>query len=65
MGNYVTVKGDPCVIDNTLVAGVPMRVIIPFENFASQAKIITLLEIRCYANNKFFSVQLRNIPITE
>ena len=65
MGNYVTVKGDPCVIDNTLVAGVPMRVIIPFENFASQAKMITLLETRCYANNKFFSVQLRNIPITE
>ena len=52
-------------IENTLVAGVPMRAIILFDNFSSQTKIIPLLEIRCYANNKSFSVQFRNIPISK
>jgi len=64
-GNYVTDKRYPCVVDNTLVAGVPMKAVVSFENFSSQAKIITLLEINCYANDKLFSAQFRNIPITE
>ena len=66
LGNYdVTKKGyDPdYAVENTLVASVPMKVIVSFDNFSSQAKNITLLEIRCYANNKFFSVQFRNIHI--
>ncbi|GAJ23218.1 unnamed protein product, partial [marine sediment metagenome] len=67
LGNYVT-KGEygySYAVENTLVASVPMKVIVSFENFSSQAKSITLLEIRCYANNKLFSVQFRNISITE
>ena len=64
LGNYVMDK-NPGSVNNTLVANVPMKVIVSFDTFSSQAKIITLLEIRCYANDKFFSVQLRNIPITE
>jgi len=62
LGNYVIDKKYSNV-QNTLVAGVPMKVIVSFDNFLSQAKIITLLEIRCYANDKFFSAQFRNIPI--
>ena len=65
LGNYVTEEKYSYAVDNTLVASVPMKVIASFDNFSSQAKIVTLLEIRCYANNKFFSVQFRNIPITE
>ena len=64
LGNYVMDK-NPGSVNNTLVANVPMKVIVSFDAFSSQAKIISLLEIRCYANDKFFSVQLRNIPITE
>ena len=64
LGNYIMDKNRGYV-GNTLVANVPMKVIVSFDNFSSQAKIITLLEIRCYANDKFFSVQFRNIPITE
>ena len=66
MGNYVTVKGDPCFLENTLIAGIPMKIIISFDNFSPQAKNINLLEIKCYTNPpKFFSAQLRDIPITE
>ena len=64
LGNYVIDKKYSNV-QNTLVAGVPMKVIVSFENFSSQAKSINLLEIRCYANNKLFSVQFRDISITE
>jgi TolB-like protein len=63
-GNYVTDKRYPCVVDNTLVASIPMKAVVSFENLLSQAKIITLLEINCYANDKFFSAQFRNIPIS-
>ena len=52
-------------VKNKLVAGVPMRSIIFFDNFSSQTKNIPLLEIRCYANNKVFFAQFRNIPIIE
>ncbi len=52
-------------VENKLVAGVPMRSIIFFDNFSSQTKNIPLLEIRCYANNKVFFAQFRNIPIIE
>ena len=67
LGNYVTKKEYMLdyAVENTLVASVPMKAIVSFDNFSSQAKIITLLEIRCYANNKFFSVQFRNIPIVQ
>jgi len=65
LGNYVTKKGHTFAVENTLVSSVPMRVIVSFDNFSSQAKIITLLEIRCYANDKFFSAQFRNIPIVQ
>ena len=67
LGNYFTKKeyGYSYAVENTLVVSVPMKVIISFDNFSSQAKIVTLLEIRCYANNKFFSVQFRNIPILQ
>ena len=51
--------------DNKLVAEVPMRLIISFDNFSPQTKIIPLLEISCRLNNKDFSAQLRDIPITE
>jgi len=63
LGNYVTDKYSN--VENILVAGVPMKVIVSFDNFSPQAKIIPLLEIRCYANDKLFSVQFRNIPIME
>jgi len=67
LGNYFTKKeyGYSYAVENTLVVSVPMKVIISFDNFSSQTKIVTLLEIRCYANNKFFSVQFRDIPLTE
>ena len=52
-------------VDNTLVAGVPMRVIVSFDNISPNAKNITLLEISCQANNKYFSAQIRNIPISK
>jgi hypothetical protein len=64
LGNYVIDKSYSNV-QNTLVSGVPMKVIVSFDNFSSQAKIVTLLEIRCYANNKFFSVQFRDISIIQ
>lgn len=64
LGNCVQHKSRGHV-ENTLIAGIPMKVIISLDNFSSQAKNITLLEIRCYANNKLFSVQFRNIPITK
>ncbi len=50
---------------NRLVAGVPMKVIVSFDNFSSQAKIITLLEICCTVNNKDFTAQIRDIPISK
>jgi TolB-like protein len=64
LGNYVMDK-NPGSVNNTLVANVPMKIIVSFDAFSSQAKIISLLEIRCYANDKFFSVQFRNIPIVQ
>jgi len=64
LGNYVIDKKYGYV-ENTLVAGVPMKVIVSFDNFSSLTKIITLLEIRCYANDKFFSVKFKNIPIVQ
>jgi len=53
LGNYVTKKEYDLdyAVENTLVASVPMKVIVSFDNFSSQAKIITLLEIKCYAND--------------
>jgi len=51
--------------DNKLVARVPMKVIVSFDNFSSQAKIITLLEIYCKGNNKNFTAQIRDIPISK
>ena len=65
LGNYITEKGSICAVENTLVTGVPMKIIVSFDNFSSQAKIITLLEIRCFANDKDFSAELRNIPISK
>jgi len=51
---------------NLLVTGVPMKAIISFDNFSPQTKIISLLEITCRnADDKFFSVQFRNIPISK
>jgi len=58
------IQNNKCV-KNTLVTGVPMRAIIFFDNFSSQTKNIPLLEVRCYATQKDFSVQFRNIPITK
>jgi TolB-like protein len=52
-------------VGNILVIGVPMKAIISFDNFSPQTKIITLLEISCQANNKGFSAQFRNIPISK
>ena len=65
LGNYVKDNKYDCVVDNTLVANVSMKLIVSFDNFSSQAKILTLLEIRCYANKKFFSAQFRNIPVSK
>ncbi|MCJ7789975.1 MAG: CsgG/HfaB family protein [Candidatus Atribacteria bacterium] len=62
LGNMALSYG--CV-GNKLVTGVPMKAIISFDNFSPQTKIITLLEISCNANNKDFSVQIRNIPISK
>jgi TolB-like protein len=52
-------------VDNILVAGVPMRVVVSFDNISPNAKNITLLEIQGYANDKNFSAQFRNIPISK
>jgi hypothetical protein len=52
-------------VDNTLVAEVPMKVIVSFDNILANTKNLTLLEIKCYANGKYFSVQFRNIPISK
>lgn len=62
-GNFVGQSGKNRSIQNMLVAGIPMKVIISFDNFSFQTKTITLLEIICKANEKIFSVQFRNIPI--
>ena len=62
LGNLNTERSD---VRNKLVTGVPMRSIIFFDNFSSQTKNIPLLEIRCYANNKVFFAQFRNIPISK
>jgi TolB-like protein len=61
LGNFASSS----YVDNTLVAGVPMRVIVSFDNIIPQTKIITLLEISCEVNNKYFSAQFRNIPISK
>lgn len=53
------------VIGKTLVTGVPIKAVIFFDHFSSQAKLISLLEVRCYANSKHFSVQFRNIPLPQ
>jgi len=62
LGNMTLQYGE---VINRIVTGVPMKAIISFDNFSPQTKIITLLEISCLANNKIFSVQLRNIPISK
>ena len=62
LGNMTLQYGE---VINRIVTGVPMKAIISFDNFLPQTKIITLLEISCLANNKIFSVQLRNIPISK
>jgi len=62
LGNFYSTKYQ---FSNKIVAGVPMKAVITFDNFSPQTKIITLLEISCQANNKYFSVQLRNIPISK
>jgi len=61
LGNFT----DTGYIDNKLVTGVPMKVIVSFDNFSSQAKIITLLEIYCIDDNKHFTAQIRDIPIVQ
>jgi len=62
LGNFYSTEYE---LANKLVAGVPMKAVISFANISPQTKLITLLEISCRANNKSFSAQLRNIPITE
>lgn len=62
LGNLYAKYGS---VKNKLVAEIPMKSIISFDNFSPQTKIIPLLEIRCYANDKFFSTQFRNIPISK
>jgi TolB-like protein len=52
-------------VGNILVTGVPMKAIVSFDNFSPQTKIVTLLEISCEVNNKYFSAQFRNIPISK
>jgi len=61
LGNFASSRD----VSNTLVAGVPMKVIVSFDNISPDTKNLTLLEIRCYGNNKNFSVQFRNIPIVQ
>jgi len=61
LGNFASSRD----VGNTLVAEVPMKVIVSFDNILSNTKNLTLLEIRCYANGKNFSVQFRNIPILQ
>jgi len=56
---------DDVLVKNILVTEVPMKAIISFDNFSTQTKIIPLLEIVCNANNKYFSAQFRNIPISK
>jgi len=52
-------------VDNTLIAEVPIKVIASFDDISPNTKNITLLEIKCQANNKYFSAQFRNIPISQ
>ena len=49
---------------NRLVADIPMRAYIQFDNFSSQSKIISLLEIRC-RTNKDFAVEFRDISLPQ
>jgi TolB-like protein len=64
LGNKFT-SGVYNSVNNILVTGVPMKAIFSFDNLSPQTKIIPLLEIICEANNKYFSVQFRNIPILQ
>ena len=61
LGNFASSRD----VGNTLVAGVPMKVIVSFDNISPDTKNLTLFEIRCYATQKDFSVQFRNIPIVQ
>jgi virulence-associated protein VapD len=52
-------------IENTLVAGVPMRAIISFDNLSSRLKNIALLEIRAYDFHEKFKIEFRDILVIE
>jgi len=61
---YLGNKSDTGWIANRLVAGIPMRASIKFDAFSFQSKIISLFEI-ISETNKRFSVEFRDIPITD
>ena len=52
-------------VSNLLVAGIPMRTVIHFENLKQPVNLLTLLELSCTHDNKAFRVQIRNISIPE
>jgi len=49
------------LVNNNLVAGVPMKLFISFDKFTNQANTIPVFEISIYG----YKVQLRDIPITQ
>lgn len=56
-------------LENVLVAGIPVKAILSFEEVESQAGMIALLEFDCssenHASKDKFSAQLRNIPLSK
>jgi len=61
LGNFAS----PGYVDNTLIAEVPIKVIASFDDISPNTKNITLLEIKCKVNGKYFSAKFRNIPISK
>ncbi len=51
-------------VDNTMVSGIPTRVVFQFENISPEPGRIALLEVGCKTGDKTFTAQLRNIPVT-
>ncbi len=61
LGNYMGTS----YVDNRLVTEKPLLASVSFKNISPQVNLITFLEILCFAKDKYFIVQFRDIPITD
>ena len=61
LGNYMKTF----YVDNRLVTDKPILATVSFKNISSQVNLITFLEILCFAKDKYFIVQFRDILITD